>query len=196
MTDDTQRKSVPVWSPDGTKLLFWAGQEESSTIYVANVDGSGVTEIIQGEDSTWSPDGQKIAFTAIRDNISSLYTLTMGDTHLLRLTHDIETVESAPAWSPDGSLIAFARTIYRNMQYSYGIFIVPVDGSALPVQVAETAHGTPAPVWDPTGTYLVFSNPPGMAVKRPADGVITLVRADGVEQTMVTEGQSPRWCPQ
>jgi Tol biopolymer transport system component len=58
------------WSPDGTRLAF-AGASEAghSAIYVVGADGSGLTELVGGDDTryawpTWSPDGTRIAFVA------------------------------------------------------------------------------------------------------------------------------------
>ncbi len=52
----------PIWSPDGTRLLF--GQE--SDIFVMNADGSERRRLVRGlPEATgyrWSPDGQLIAF--------------------------------------------------------------------------------------------------------------------------------------
>ena len=64
----------PVWSPDGTQIAFTRRSSESTidedatSIYVINADGTGLHEIdlgggIHATDIEWSPDGTEIAFT-------------------------------------------------------------------------------------------------------------------------------------
>lgn len=58
----------PMWSPDGSRIVFDALRGGNYDIYLANADGSGVTDLTgdPGDENvpTWSPDGTKIAFIA------------------------------------------------------------------------------------------------------------------------------------
>ena len=62
----------------------------------------------------WSPDGSKIAFISTRDGggpsgfNTGLYLMNADGTNQTRVTFDDETLEGFPAWSPDGSKIAWA----------------------------------------------------------------------------------------
>src|SRR5829696_8095296 len=61
----------PVWSPDGTKIVFTHQQESSQShlISVMNADGSDLralyTKVSQFPGPTWSPDGTKLAFSKV-----------------------------------------------------------------------------------------------------------------------------------
>ena len=53
------------WSPDGTKILFtrYDSDGPGSTVYVVNVDGTGLRKLARGLAGTWSPDGTQIVYT-------------------------------------------------------------------------------------------------------------------------------------
>lgn len=64
-----------------------------------------------------------------------------------------------PAWSPDGSRIAFAQTQY----YTYDILIVNSDGTGL--RRLANALDASDPAWSPDGnmiSYGAFSNSRGL----------------------------------
>ncbi len=61
----------------------------------------------------------------------------------------------APAFSPDGNYVAFAR--YSNSPELTGIFIKPVVGEQL-LQLTKNEQGSfCCPVWSPDGRYIAFS---------------------------------------
>ncbi len=74
----------PEWSPDGTRIAF----DDGSNIYVANADGSNLTQVFNGGSCstrfpTWSPDGTAIAFSSCgikRMNLATgvVTTITSG----------------------------------------------------------------------------------------------------------------------
>lgn len=53
------------WSPDGTRILFtrYDGDGPASSVYVVNVDGTGLRRLARGLAGTWSPDGTHIVYT-------------------------------------------------------------------------------------------------------------------------------------
>jgi TolB protein len=61
---------TPRWRPDGQKILFTSWQTGNPEIYIANADGSGLTQLTDNLSwdvhAAWSPDGKKIAFESDR----------------------------------------------------------------------------------------------------------------------------------
>src|SRR5882724_5207201 len=93
-------ESAPSWSPDGTKIALdplFRGRE----IYLANVDGSGVTQLTHNVATdaypAWSPDGTKIAFGSDRDGNGELYVMNADGSGVVRLTHN-SSFDGVPAW--------------------------------------------------------------------------------------------------
>jgi Tol biopolymer transport system component len=58
-----------------------------------------------------------------------------------------------PAWSPDGTQIAFAS----NRRSSYQIFAMNADGSQVRL-IANTEGRATAPKWSPDGKTILFTN--------------------------------------
>jgi WD40-like Beta Propeller Repeat len=58
----------------------------------------------------WSPDGRWIAFAHPIEHFGGmdLYVISPDGTHLRRLTHRRNLINSSPTWSADGERIAFA----------------------------------------------------------------------------------------
>jgi dipeptidyl aminopeptidase/acylaminoacyl peptidase len=83
----------------------------------------------------------------------------------------------APAWSPDGSEIAFTEP------GGQGIYVTNPDGTALRPLVRLPGANNPA--WSPDGKSIAFD-----------DGVrLYTARADGTAVSPVVEGVSPTWSP-
>jgi hypothetical protein len=91
------------WSPDGRRIAFsrpeTGGQYD---IYVAKVDGSGLTQLTsdgQSSDAAWSPDGSKLVFISTRDGNVELYVMNADGTNQTRVTNT-PTAELRPDWQP------------------------------------------------------------------------------------------------
>lgn len=92
----------PTWSPDGRSIAY----ESGGVIFIVPVEGGDpvrlpIPQIRVTQHPAWAP-GVDIAFSADGD----IYVADASGTNLRRLTAT-STREEAPAWSPDGSSIAF-----------------------------------------------------------------------------------------
>jgi hypothetical protein len=140
------------WSPNGEKIAFTAALTGDSVgdlgeIYTMNADGSGVTNLTKhaGAESNpdWSPDGTKIVFDSTRDGRNAIYTMNADGSEQARLPYDLPCVsnpefgsfchgEVFPAWSPDGTKIAFIQAVSsEGLDFGSG-HIVNLDGSEVP----------------------------------------------------------------
>jgi Tol biopolymer transport system component len=129
LTDSAGDDRAPVYSPDGSRILFDSTRDGNTEIYVMNADGSKQRRLTvdDGEDwgATWSPDGSQIAFNSDRTGAMEIYLMDADGTGVTRLTTD-ETWDTSPSWSPEGSRIAYTR----NDQFGAGqIWSMKKDGT-------------------------------------------------------------------
>jgi Tol biopolymer transport system component len=168
LTKDPAGGMLPAWSPNGEKIAFARGGE----IWVMNADGSGQTNLTDDHprpafpsvDShpAWSPDGDKIAFKGIRDGITTrafalndIFVMDADGSNPTNLTNSPGSGDLAPAWSPDGTKIAF--TSDRDDDRRAAIYVMDTDGSN-PIKLTNNSAGGNSPTWSPDGTKVAFSS--------------------------------------
>jgi Tol biopolymer transport system component len=148
-------RSSPDWSPDGTKIAF-TGPGPGTDIYVMNADGSNQTRLLNsvtrsGWDPSWSPDGTKIAFTSsIGGGNSDIFAINSDGTGApVNLTNHpdpgpggMPVHDEDPAWSPDGTQIAFVRNIGNPIL----LMVMNTDGSGVH-EVPTGASVNGGPIW-------------------------------------------------
>ncbi len=107
----------PAWSPDGVWIAFMSDRAGGANVWVMRPDGSDPRQVTDlrgiSEYPTWSPDGQRIAFHCTQGRVLpggtgdfEICAISADGTGLVQLT-DAPGESKLPAWSPDGSLIAF-----------------------------------------------------------------------------------------
>jgi TolB protein len=104
LTRHSEQDIRPVWSPDGTRLLFYSTRNRQPGIYRMNADGGDVRLLrsMPGSGETypaWSPDGQRILFASAQRGSAGIYIMDADGNGLRRLTNQRAALL---AWSPDG----------------------------------------------------------------------------------------------
>jgi len=102
-----QKGEIAEWSPDGSLILFTAGDAGGPTqIYVVGLDGADERRITQNTDTaangSWSPDGNRIAYMRAGTGSGPLVTIADPTGRILRILRG-QYGWYQPVWSPDGT---------------------------------------------------------------------------------------------
>ena len=143
---DTENDTAPAVSPDGTKIAFVRSGQE---VWAMDSDGTNEHKLADGIDPDWSPDGTKIAFTRFVYDLCSddevqvaenaeIFKINADGTGVTRLTHGgaincfTAIWDTLPAWSPDGTKIAWTshtESFSTSIDPDHQVLIMTADGS-------------------------------------------------------------------
>jgi hypothetical protein len=173
--------AFPVFSPDGTKIAFQSDRAGQADVYVMDADGSNVTRLTDLDDDprddyqpTWSGLGDRIAF--VRGEVppggpGELWVIDADGSNGHVLLD--RPLVSFPAWSPDGTRIAFELGQWPD---------VHVGLLDLTTGVVHDLGPGFHPVWSSNSTKLVVSIVGGgfgiSMVEKPSLGTV-LVHGTG-----------------
>ena len=145
--------AMPIWSPDGTRIVFGSVRNGKGGLYTKRADGTGPEELlIESETSkmpmSWSPDGRYIVYW-VPGNIQWILPL-MGDRKPFQLS---QGPTSHAQISPDGKWIA-----YMDMAGRSEIYVKPFPTGSGEVKVSK--DGGVFPRWRGDGKELFFLGSP------------------------------------
>jgi PKD repeat protein len=142
--DDPVPAAAPAWSSDSQRIAFQSRRSGTLELYVIHADGTGLTQVTHGVGflgrPTWSPD-DRIAFECAGETGGQdLCAIKSDGTGFQRLTNSGSDAE--PAFSPDGTRIAFLRNYSLSILNADGTITIPANWVGL------------APTWSPDGEHL------------------------------------------
>jgi len=152
----------PAWAPDNTKIAY----RQPVDLFTMNPDGTNqalfplaIGPSVSQPD--WSPDAQKIAFTGDIPAVSThIYVVnadaTGGVTQLTSVG-----LNSVPAYSPDGTKIAFVSHRDGNAE----IYVMNANGTGQ-ANLTQNGVSDTNPDWQPDVT------PPTITITAPPDGAV------------------------
>ena len=92
LPDDFPRMWQPAWSSVHNKIAFswYKPEHHPQSIFIANRDGSGLQQIVDGLSSTpaWSPSGDELVYTQMVGNESQIFKINLVTHGVTQLTHD------------------------------------------------------------------------------------------------------------
>ncbi len=169
----------PVYSPDGSTLLFERTTGGQTLLYTCPADDgsnpvpflqdvpdslfAGMPSISQANSADLAFPGQKAVPPYNQDN-NKVYISTAPSNATL-----LDSAQGrAPWWSPDGTLVAFESD--RNGG-NYALYVAQPDGSGLQ-QLTDPTVGAVHPKFSPDGKNIVFAGFQNPGDKKYSIGII------------------------
>ena len=184
------------WSPDASAIAYAVGGESPGVFSLDVASGASVPLADRVSDVTdieWSPDGSRLLLDDAVDGRSPIEVVNADGTGF-RTVVDQGGARGpgSPAWSPDGTRIAYATTPRSNGSFTFEVWTIAPDGSdQIRVYGSDCCvDDWGGPVWSPDGTRVAFmdnSRGPRVWHVANADGsgsvdVIDRLEVDGWEQ--------------
>lgn len=207
--NDENSPPVEIIQVEGGTILFSSVRDGDWEIFTMNSDGSDERKLTDnlGYDwaPVWSPDGSQIVFTSdhldgeiqqtgsfvngewVRETIEKLqepeiFLMDADGSHLRALTDNLG-VDGGPAWSPDGTKVAFHSDL---SEMGTEIYSINLDGTGLH-QLTQLGGHNWDPAWSPGGQRIAFGS-------LLSDWMLYAMDGDG-ESLQLIEGAGVGWKP-
>lgn len=169
------------WSWEGTHLAFaLRSPETGDDVWTIRADGTGAVNLTAslgvGHDAqpTWAPASiGKLAFTRVVDGEMNVWTMDADGANPTRITTG--GADADPAWSPDGTSIAFQRSgaaVFGDL-----FFASPVGTIQRSLLGVPGIQGRPA--WSPDGRLVAFTSAGDVYTVRATDSFLARRTFDG-----------------
>jgi WD40 repeat protein len=142
----------PKWSADGSEIAYLLVHPNQETWLVIRNATTGTTTrvipvpvdvVLDSDGMDWSPDGTRFVLSDLR----SLYVLNTATGDVRRIFSKPGQLHS-PAWSPDGTQIAFVR--------GSAIKLISPDGTGLRTFTSSAGGLNVLPDWSPDSSKIAF----------------------------------------
>jgi Tol biopolymer transport system component len=156
--DASQENSSPIWSPDGTRIVYASFRNGKSGLYQKLANNAGTEERLVESDNTtvpmsWSPDGRSIVYVVDDPKTGwDLWVLPLsGDRKPSPLLHTPFS-DGHGQISPDGKWLAY----YSNETGRTEVYVQPFPSGAGKWQIST--NGGVLPRWRPDEQELFYMN--------------------------------------
>ena len=159
ITQGATNEFRPTWSPVGDQIAYTRIQDGvgCELLSVSSVGGPprhlADCDKDDGDNLAWSPDGKILAMKGPGSRGIDFLTLADGSIRHFTEVPASEYLDSDPAFSPDGTLLAFTRWHAAGVA---DLQVAPVSGGQ-PKRLTFDNLKVEGVTWEPDGRHLVYS---------------------------------------
>ena len=200
---------TPMWSPDGTSLVWCSGRTGNLDNWKIDRNGEVHTQLTSALEADnfpiWRPDGKKIAFMSEREGRSGIWVMDPDGSNPARVSTR-QTGDLGVSWSRNGKHLAYVAAVHPDGVFHAGAWVIlhkePPANGVIVVQNAETGEVTQLtsgehrdwyPMWSPREDKIAFIS------DRSGNWDIWVMNSDGSHPVQVTSNtgldKEPNWSP-
>ncbi len=168
LTLDRADERLPIWSPDGTRIVFNSNRNGPEDLYQKDSTGTGREELLYKSDVAhkhpldWSSDGRFILYHTrqLRTGSDIMALPLFGDRDPIPFL-SAEFEERGAQFSPDGRHVAYAS----DESGVYEIYVQPFPGPGEKLQIST--QGGVRPRWRRDGKEIFYVAPDARMMAAP-----------------------------
>jgi Tol biopolymer transport system component len=152
-TSDPADDVAPIWSADGTRVIFTSARRGHFDLYVKPAGGVGQEELLYADEmekypTSWSPDGESILYWTFDAAGTNVWVLTPGEEGKPRSL--LGPGLSPGRFSPDGRWVAYFASDSGRSE----VYVVPFPDASRRWQVS--AAGGNFSRWSASGREIIY----------------------------------------
>jgi Tol biopolymer transport system component len=150
------RNRGPLWSGDGTRILYVTDHEGAETLFWRPADGTGDAELLvkpARAPESWSARQQRFSYITFKDGGDyDVWTYSLADKRATPVAALPGSPQHSSRFSPDGRWLAYVSAETGQLE----VYVQPFPGPGARVQVTKAGGGHP--LWAPDQKALFFDN--------------------------------------
>ncbi|MBM3240104.1 hypothetical protein FJZ31_27785 [Candidatus Poribacteria bacterium] len=195
----------PAWAPNGSMIAYASNEGGAYDIWVFDLKSHTQNRLTRDTafdvNPVWSPDSRWLGFQSFNNGNWDIWVISVDGSKRLPILGDIDseaenfTMETMPAWSPNGGQLAFSSNEDGNGEIWLMTNVAEVLQGGKPnlTQLTQNEWEDSSPMWSPDGTKIAFQS------NRYGNWDIFGINIDGSQEEQLTSSIAneikPKWSP-
>ncbi len=150
----------PAWSPDGKFIVFTSARTGQGDLYLLDLalmekPPLRLTGDLNASEvyAAWSPDSKKVVYVGHGAQGDNLYLIDNLNFPAPRALTAWAHTQTRPAWSPDGTLVAFYSNHTDNRRFD--LYTMPIGGTPTLI-TTDVVMSHRGPIWSSDSKHVIY----------------------------------------